>query len=177
MENTSTRQITVDEADYLRAKKIHRLVQEFDYFRVNLPKDGTTEEDRVAICNKFFDTLISREAFKKLLAQYPQTGGIVDGLMDRLRDDMWIFLTTYFDVAEEPSEVPMWYLTRTHMLFAALSVFKLDNEMYGLRAALMMPFKDIIEIMLKHYDNLLQKELPNGVTSAVVDEGPIITEI
>lgn len=43
---TVTRQITVKETDYQCAKKIVRLVREFDYLQQHLPKEGTTEEDR-----------------------------------------------------------------------------------------------------------------------------------
>lgn len=175
---TVTRQITVKETDYQYAKKIVRLVREFDYLQQHFPKEGTTEEDRAAICDKFFSIFISQEAFKKLLGQYSQAEGYVDAIMKRLPRDMWIILNIYFDVAEEPSEMPMWYTTKAHMLFAALSVFELDNYVYGLRSSVTMPFKDLIEILLTHYENLsLFKHLPSSTTKEEVKEEPIITEI
>ena len=178
MENTSTRQITVEEADYQCAKKIVRLVREFDYLEQHLPIEGATEEDRAAICDKFFSTFISREAFKKLLGQYSQAEGYVDAIMKRLPRDMWIILLTYFDVTEEPSELPTWYVTKAHMLLAALSVFDLDNYKYGLRSSVMMPFKDLIEILLTHYENLSLFKQPVPSTAKEDDNaGPIITEI
>lgn len=178
MENTSTRQITVEEMDYQCAKKIVRLVREFDYLRQHLPDVAPSQKEQAAVCDKFFNTFISREAFKKLLGQYPQAKGFVDEIMKRLPLDLWVILRIYFNVIEEPSELPMWYLTRTHMLFAALSVFKLDNTMYGLQTALMMPFKDIIEILLAHYDNLsLLRQFYDDTSSITENEGPIITEI
>lgn len=173
-----TRQITVGEADYQCAKKIVRLVREFDYLQQHLPKEGTTEEDRAAICDKFFSTFISQEAFKKLLGQYSQAEGYVDAIMKRLPHDMWIILNIYFDVTEEPSELPTWYITKAYMLLAALSVFDLDNYVYGLHSSMMMPFKDLIEILLTHYENLsLFKHLPSSTTKEEVKEEPIITEI
>ena len=107
---TVTRQIAVKETDYQCAKKIVRLVREFDYLQQHLPIEGATEEDRAAICDKFFSTFISQEAFKKLLGQYSQAEGYVDAIMKRLPHDMWTILNIYFDVAEEPSELPMWYM-------------------------------------------------------------------
>ena len=175
---TITRQITVGETDYQCAKKIVRLVREFDYFQQHLPIEGTTEEDRAAICDKFFSTFISREAFKKLLGQYSQAEGYVDAIMKRLPLDMWIILKTYFDVTEEPSELPTWYITKAYMLLAALSAFDLDNYMYGLRSSVMMPFKDLIEILLTHYEKLsLFKQPTPSTTEEEVKEDPIITEI
>lgn len=157
-----------------QVKQILSLVREFDHLKQEMPQSGVTEEDRAAICNKFFNTLISREAFTKLLRQYPQASNIADGLISRLPNDMWVFLTMYFSVAEEPSELPMWYVTKSQVLYTALAALR-DGYTHSLPLAIEMPFKDIIEIMLTHYDNLLQKEL---IASAyVVDEGPIITEI
>lgn len=171
------KQITVGEADYQCAKKIVRLVREFDYLQQHLPKEGTTEEDRAAIYDKFFSTFISQEAFKKLLGQYSQAEGHVDAIMKRLPRDMWIILLTYFDVTEEPSELPTWYITKAHMLLAALSIFDLDNYVYGLRSSMMMPFKDLIEILLTRYEDLsVFKRLP-PTTKEEVKEEPIITEI
>ena len=172
------RQITVGETDYQCAKKIVRLVREFDYLQQHFPKEGTTEEERAAICDKFFSTFISQEMFKKLLGQYSQAEGYVDAIMKRLPRDMWIILNIYFDVAEEPSEMPMWYTTKAHMLFAALSVFELDNYVYGLRSSVTMPFKDLIEILLTHYEKLsLFKQPAPPTTKEEVKEEPIITEI
>lgn len=175
---TVTRQITIKETDYQCAKKIVRLVREFDYLQQHLPKEGTTEEDRAAICDKFFSIFISQEAFKKLLGQYSQAEGYVDAIMKRLPRDMWIILNIYFDVAEEPSEMPMWYTTKAHMLFAALSVFELDNYVYGLRSSVTMPFKDLIEILLMHYEklSLFKQPIPSTAKEEVKKE-PIITEI
>ena len=82
---------------------------------------------RGPIENIFFNTFISREAFEKPLGQYSQAEGYVDAIMKRLPHDMWIILLTYFDVTEEPSELPTWYITKAYMLLAALSVFNLDN--------------------------------------------------
>lgn len=178
MENMNTRQITVGETDYQCAKKIVRLVREFDYLEQHLPTEGATEEGRAAICDKFFNTFISRETFKKLLGQYSQAEGYVGAIMKRLPLDMWIILNTYFDVTEEPSELPMWYTTKAHMLLAALSVFDLDNYRYGLQSSVMMPFKDLIEILLTHYENLSLFKQPAPSTAKEDDkEGPIITEI
>lgn len=175
---TLARQITVGEADYQCAKKIVRLVREFDYLQQHLPKEGTTEEDRAAIYDKFFSTFISQEAFKKLLGQYSQADGYVDAIMKRLPRDMWIILLTYFDVTEEPSELPTWYITKAHMLLAALSVFDLDNYAYSLQSSVLMPFKDLIEILLTHYENLsLFKRPAPSTTKEEVKEEPIITEI
>ena len=175
---TVTRQITVGEADYQCAKKIVRLVREFDYLQQHLPKEGTTEEDRAAIYDKFFSTFISQEAFKKLLGQYSQAEGYVDAIMKRLPHDMWIILNIYFNIAEEPSELPMWYITKAHMLLAALSAFDLDNYVYNLQSSVLMPFKDLIEILLTHYENLsLFKHLPSSTTKEEVKEEPIITEV
>ena len=175
---TLARQITVGETDYQCAKKIVRLVREFDYLQQHLPKEGTTEEDRAAIYDKFFSTFISQEAFKKLLGQYSQAEGYVDAIMKRLPRDMWIILLTYFDVTEEPSELPTWYITKAHMLLAALSIFDLDNYVYGLHSSMMMPFKDLIEILLTRYEDLsLFKHLPSSTTKEEVKEEPIITEI
>lgn len=172
------RQITVKETDYQCAKKIVRLVREFDYLQQHLPIEGATEEDRAAICDKFFSTFISQETFKKLLGQYSQAEGYVDAIMKRLPRDMWIILLTYFDVTEEPSELPTWYITKAHMLLAALSVFDLDNYAYSLQSSVLMPFKDLIEILLTHYENLsLFKHLPSSTTKEEVKEEPIITEI
>ena len=175
---TVTRQITVKETDYQYAKKIVRLVREFDYLQQHFPKEGTTEEDRAAICDKFFSIFISQEAFKKLLGQYSQAEGYVGAIMKRLPRDMWIILNIYFDVAEEPSEMPMWYTTKAHMLFAALSVFELDNYVYGLRSSVTMPFKDLIEILLTHYEklSLFKQPIPSTAKEEVKKE-PIITEI
>ena len=175
---TVTRQIAVKETDYQCAKKIVRLVREFDYLQQHFPKEGTTEEDRAAICDKFFSIFISQEAFKKLLGQYSQAEGYVDAIMKRLPRDMWIILNIYFDVAEEPSEMPMWYTTKAHMLFAALSVFELDNYVYGLRSSVTMPFKDLIEILLTHYEklSLFKQPIPSTAKEEVKKE-PIITEI
>lgn len=159
-----------------QVKQILSLVREFDHLKQEMPQSGVTEEDRTAICNKFFDTLISREAFKKLLSRYSQVSNIVDGLVSRLPNDMWIFLTIYFAVAEEPSELPMWYVTKSQMLYMALAALT-DGYTHSLPSTIAMPFKDIIEIMVTHYDKLLQKEFPNRVASADDDEGPIITEI
>lgn len=89
-------------------------------------------------------------------------------------NDMWVFLTIYFSVAEEPSELPMWYVTKSQVLYTALAALR-DGYTHSLPLAIVMPFKDIIEIMLTHYDNLLQKELI--ASTHVVDKGPIITEI
>lgn len=173
-----TRQITVGEADYQCAKKIVRLVREFDYLQQHLPKEGTTEEDRAAIYDKFFSTFISQEAFKKLLGQYSQAEGYVDAIMKRLPHDMWIILNIYFDVTEEPSELPTWYITKAHMLLAALSVFDLDNYAYSLQSSVLMPFKDLIEILLTHYENLsLFKRPAPSTTKEEVKEEPIITEV
>lgn len=175
---TLARQITVGEADYQCAKKIVRLVREFDYLQQHLPKEGTTEEDRAAIYDKFFSTFISQEAFKKLLGQYSQADGCVDAIMKRLPRDMWIILLTYFDVTEEPSELPTWYITKAHMLLAALSVFDLDNYVYGLQSSMMKPFKDLVEILLAHYENLsLFKHLSSSAMKEETKEEPIITEI
>lgn len=175
---TVTRQITVGETDYQCAKKIVRLVREFDNLRQCCLVEGTTAEDREAICDKFFSTFISQEAFKKLLGQYSQAEGYVDAIMKRLPRDMWIFLLTYFDVGEEPSELPMWYTTKAYMLLAALSVFDLDNLVYGLRSSVTMPFKDLIEILLTHYEKLsLFKQPIPSTTKEEVKEEPIITEI
>lgn len=175
---TVTRQTTVKETDYQYAKKIVRLVREFDYLQQHFPKEGTTEEDRAAICDKFFSIFVSQEAFKKLLGQYSQAEGYVDAIMKRLPRDMWIILNIYFDVAEEPSEMPMWYTTKAHMLFAALSVFELDNYVYGLRSSVTMPFKDLIEILLTHYEklSLFKQPIPSTAKEEVKKE-PIITEI
>lgn len=175
---TLARQITVGETDYQCAKKIVRLVREFDYLQQHLPKEGTTEEDRAAIYDKFFSTFISQEAFKKLLGQYSQAEGYVDAIMKRLPRDMWIILLTYFDVTEEPSELPTWYITKAHMLLAALSIFDLDNYVYGLHSSMMMPFKDLIEILLTRYEDLsVFKRLPPSATKEGFKEEPIITEI
>lgn len=175
---TIARQITVGETDYQRAKKIVRLVREFDYLQQHLPIEGTTEEDRAAICDKFFNTFISREAFKKLLGQYSQAEGYVDAIMKRLPLDMWIILNAYFDITEEPSELPMWYITKAYMLLAALSVFNLDNYVYGLQSSVVMPFKDLIEILLTRYKNLsLFKNPAPSITEEEVKEEPIITEV
>lgn len=173
-----TRQIAVKETDYQCAKKIVRLVREFDYLQQHLPIEGSTEEDRAAICDKFFSIFISQEMFKKLLGQYSQAEGYVDAIMKRLPRDMWIILNIYFDVAEEPSEMPMWYTTKAHMLFAALSVFELDNYVYGLRSSVTMPFKDLIEILLTHYEklSLFKQPIPSTAKEEVKKE-PIITEI
>ena len=172
------RQITVKETDYQCAKKIVRLVREFDYLQQHFPKEGTTEEDRAAICDKFFSTFISQETFKKLLGQYSQAEGYVDVIMKRLPRDMWTILLTYFDVTEEPSELPMWYITKAHMLLAALSVFDLDYYVYGLQSSVVMPFKDLIEILLTHYENLsLFKQPAPSTTKEEVKEEPIITEV
>ena len=175
---TVTRQITITETDYQYAKKIVRLVREFDDFRQCCLVEETTAEDREAICDKFFSTFISQEAFKKLLGQYSQAEGYVDAIMKRLPRDMWIFLLTYFDVAEEPSELPMWYITKAYMLLAALSVFELDNYVYGLRSSVTMPFKDLIEILLTHYEklSLFKQPIPSTAKEEVKKE-PIITEI
>lgn len=175
---TLARQITVKETDYQCAKKIVRLVREFDYLQQHFPKEGTTEEERVAICDKFFSTFISQEAFKKLLGQYSQAEGYVDAIMKRLPHDMWIILLTYFDVTEEPSELPTWYITKAYMLLAALSAFDLDNYVYGLQSSVLMPFKDLIEILLTHYENLsFFKQPAPSTTKEEVKEEPIITEI
>lgn len=175
---TITRQIIVGETDYQCAKKIVRLVREFDYLEQHLPIEGVTEEDRAAICDKFFNTFISREAFKKLLGQYPKAEGYVDAIMKRLPRDMWIILSIYFDVTEEPSEMPTWYTTKAYMLLAALSVFDLDNYRYGLQSSVLMPFKDLIEILLTHYENLsLFKHLTPSTAKEEVKEEPIIIEI
>ena len=172
------RQITVKETDYQYAKKIVRLVREFDYLQQHFPKEGTTEEDRAAICDKFFSTFISQETFKKLLGQYSQAEGYVDAIMKRLPRDMWTVLLTYFDVTEEPSELPTWYITKAYMLLAALSVFDLDNDVYGLHSSMMMPFKDLIEILLIRYEELsLFKHLPSSTAKEEVKEEPIITEV
>lgn len=91
---------------------------------------------------------------------------------------MWIILLTYFDVTEEPSELPTWYITKAHMLLAALSVFDLNNYVYDLQHSVMMPFKDLIEILLERYENLsLFKHLSPSATKEGVKEEPIITEI
>ena len=173
-----TRQIAVKETDYQCAKKIVRLVREFDYLQQHLPIEGATEEDRAAICDKFFSTFISQEAFKKLLGQYSQAEGYVDAIMKRLPHDMWTILNIYFDVAEEPSELPMWYITKAHMLLAALSAFDLDNYVHNLQSSVAMPFKDLIEILLTHYENLsLFKQPAPSATKEEVKEEPIITEI
>ena len=178
MDIQTTRQITVKETDYQYAKKIVRLVREFDYLQQHFPKEGTTEEDRAAICDKFFSIFISQEAFKKLLGQYSQAEGYVDAIMKRLPHDMWIVLNIYFNIAEEPSELPMWYITKAYMLFAALSAFDLDNYVYGLQSSMVMPFKDLIEILLTHYENLsLFKHLPSSTTKEEAKEEPIITEV
>jgi hypothetical protein len=177
--DTTTRQIIIGETDYQYAKKIVRLVREFDDFRQRRLVEGTTVEDREAICDKFFSTLISQEAFKKLLEQYSQADGYVDAIMKRLPRDMWIFLLTYFDVAEEPSELPMWYITKAYMLLAALSVFDLDNYGYSLQFSVTMPFRDLIEILLTHYEklSLFKKPLTPATTKEEVKEEPIITEV
>ena len=155
-----------------------RLVREFDYLQQNFPKEGITEEERAAICDKFFSTFISQEAFKKLLGQYSQAEGYVDAIMKRLPHDMWIILNIYCNIAEEPSELLMWYITKAHMLLAALSVFDLDNHVYSLQSSVLMPFKDLIEILLTHYENLsLFKHLPSSTTKEEVKEEPIITEV
>ena len=173
-----TRQIAVKETDYQCAKKIVRLVREFDYLQQHFPKEGTAEEDRAAICDKFFSTFISQEAFKKLLGQYSQAEGYVDAIMKRLPRDIWTILLTYFDVTEEPSELPMWYITKAHMLLAALSAFDLDNYVYSLQSSVVMPFKDLIEILLTHYENLsLFKQPALSTTKEEVKEEPIITEV
>ena len=178
MDIQTTRQIAVKETDYQCAKKIVRLVREFDYLQQNFPKEGITEEERAAICDKFFSTFIAQEAFKKLLGQYSQAEGYVDVIMKRLPHDMWIILNIYFNIAEEPSELPMWYITKAHMLLAALSVFDLDNYVYSLQSSVVMPFKDLIEILLTHYENLsLFKHLPSSTTKEEAKEEPIITEI
>ncbi len=175
---TVTRQITVGEADYQCAKKIVRLVREFDDFRQRCLVEGTTAEDREAICDKFFSTFISQEAFKKLLGQYSQAEGYVDAIMKRLPRDMWIILNIYFNIAEEPSELPMWYITKAYMLLAALSAFDLDNYVYCLQSSVLMPFKDLIEILLTHYENLsLFKQPTPSTTKEEVKEEPIITEV
>lgn len=176
---TVTRQIAVKETDYQCAKKIVRLVREFDYLQQHFPTtEGITEEERAVICDKFFSTFISQEVFKKLLGQYSQAEGYVDAIMKRLPRDMWIILLTYFDITEEPSELPMWYTTKAHMLFAALSVFDLDNYVYSLQSSVVMPFKDLIEILLTHYENLsLFKQPAPSATKEEVKEEPIITEI
>lgn len=176
---TVTRQIAVKETDYQCAKKIVRLVREFDYLQQHFPTtEGITEEERAVICDKFFSTFISQEVFKKLLGQYSQAEGYVDAIMKRLPRDMWTILLTYFDVIEEPSELPMWYTTKAYMLLAALSVFDLDNYAYSLQSSVLMPFKDLIEILLTHYENLsLFKHLPSSTTKEEVKEEPIITEI
>lgn len=176
---TITRQITVKETDYQCAKKIVRLVREFDYLQQHFPKEGITVEDREAICDKFFSTFISQEAFKKLLEQYSQADGYVDAIMKRLPRDMWIFLLTYFDVTEEPSELPTWYITKAHMLLAALSVFDLDNYGYSLQFSVTMPFRDLIEILLTHYEklSLFKKPLTPATMKEEVKEEPIITEV
>lgn len=173
-----TRQIAIKETDYQCVKKIVRLVREFDYLQQHLPKEGATEEDGAAICDKFFSTFISQEAFKKLLGQYSQAEGYVDAIMKRLPHDMWIILNIYFDVTEEPSELPTWYITKAYMLLAALSAFDLDNYVHNLQSSVLMPFKDLIEILLTHYENLsLFKHLPSSTTKEEVKEEPIITEI
>ena len=178
MDIQTTRQIAVKETDYQCAKKIVRLVREFDYLQQNFPKEGTAEEDRAAICDKFFSTFISQEAFKKLLGQYSQAEGYVDAIMKRLPRDMWTILLTYFDVTEEPSELPTWYITKAHMLLAALSAFDLDNYVYGLQSSVVMPFKGLIEILLTHYENLsLFKQPAPSTTKEEVKEEPIITEV
>ena len=175
---TVTRQITVGETDYQCAKKIVRLVREFDDLQQRLPIEGLTEKDRAAICDKFFSTFISQEAFKKLLGQYSQARGYVDAIMKRLPRDMWIILNIYFDIAEEPSKLPMWYVTKAHMLLAALSVFNLDNCVYDLQHSVMKPFKDLVEILLAHYENLsLFKHLSSSAMKEETKEEPIITEI
>ena len=174
---TVTRQIAVKETDYQCAKKIVRLVREFDYLQQHLPIEGATEEDRAAICDKFFSTFISQEAFKKLLGQYSQAEGYVDAIMKRLPRDMWTILNIYFNIAEEPSELPMWYITKAHMLLAALSVFDLDNYVYSLQSSVVMPFKDLIEILLTHYENLSLFKQPAPSTTEEVKEEPIITEV
>lgn len=175
---TVTRQIAVGETDYQCAKKMVRLVREFDYLQQHLPKEGTTEEERAAICDKFFSTFISQEAFKKLLGQYSQAEGYVDAIMKRLPHDMWIILNIYFDVTEEPSELPTWYITKAYMLLAALSVFDLDNYAYDLKSSVVMPFKDLIEILLTHYENLsLFKQPVPSTTKEEAKEEPIITEV
>ena len=91
---------------------------------------------------------------------------------------MWTILNIYFDVAEEPSELPMWYITKAYMLFAALSAFDLDNYVHNLQSSVVMPFKDLIEILLTHYENLsLFKQPAPSATKEEVKEEPIITEI
>ena len=72
----------------------------------------------------------------------------------------------------------MWYITKAHMLLAALSVFDLDNYVYSLQSSVVMPFKDLIEILLTHYENLsLFKQPTPSTTKEEVKEEPIITEI
>ena len=98
--------------------------------------------------------------------------------MKRLPHDMGIILNLYFNIAEEPSELPMWYITKAHMLLAALSAFDLDNYVYNLQSSVAMPFKDLIEILLTHYENLsLFKQPAPSTTKEEVKEEPIITEI
>lgn len=176
--NTMTRQITVGETDYQCAKKIVRLVREFEHLRHHMPDIAPSKEEQVAVCNKFFNTLISREAFKELLGQHPKAEGRVDEIMEMLSRDMWVFLKFYFDVAEEPSELPMWYVTKDHLLLGALSVFNLDNYGHGPQSSVMRPFKDIIEIILQQYDSfLLLKQFYDDTSSITENEEPIITEI
>ena len=176
--DTTTRQITVGKTDYQYAKKIVRLVREFDYLHQHCFVEGTTAEDSAAICDKFFSTFISPKTFKKLLGQYPRAEGYVDAIMERLPRDLWIILLTYFDVAEEPSELPMWYITKTYMLLAALSVFDLDNYGYSLQFSVTMPFRDLIKTLLTHYEKLsLFKQPIPSTTEEEVKEEPIITEI
>ena len=175
---TVIKPIAVKETDYQCAKKIVRLVREFDYLQQHLPIEEATEEDRAAICDRFFSTFISQEAFKKLLGQYSQAEGYVDAIMKRLPHDMWIILNIYFNIAEEPSELPMWYITKAYMLLAALSAFDLDNYVHNLQSSVVMPFKDLIEILLTHYENLsLFKQPAPSTTKEEVKEEPIITEI
>ena len=177
-QTTVTRQITVEETKYQCAKKIVRLVREFDYLHQHCLVEGTTAEDRAAICDKFFSTFISPKTFKKLLGQYPRAEGYVDAIMERLPRDLWIILLIYFDVAEEPSELPMWYITKAYMLRAALSAFDLGDRAYGLQSSVMMPFKDLIEVLLTHYEKLsLFKLLTPAITKEEVTAEPIITEI
>ena len=70
------------------------------------------------------------------------------------------------------------FLAALTVLFAALSAFDLDNYVYGLQSSMLMPFKDLIEILLTHYENLsLFKHLPSSTAKEEVKEEPIITEI
>lgn len=73
----------------------------------------------------------------------------------------------------------MWYITKTYMLLAALSVFDLDNYGYSLQFSVTMPFGDLIEILLTHYEklSLFKKPLTPATTKEEVKEEPIITEV